>query len=207
MIGSGVDVRPGRGRPRDGRLDAAIAEATLELLAERGYNGLSLAAVAERAGTSTPAIYRRWSSKADLVVQAVFRTDGDDTIADTGDLATDVRTMVRWSLDKLGSPQGRAALAGLLGEPAASEGGRLEPLSLLWRRHAEHLADAAARGEVRGDVDPHLFVALLVGPSLIAAAVMGASSDDEEWVDRLSAAVLDGIRPRADRSRDEGDRT
>ena len=170
--------------------------ATLELLEERGYNGLSLAAVAERAGTTTPTIYRRWRSKADLVVQVVFRTQGDDTIADTGDLATDVRTMVRWSLDKLGSPAGRAALAGLLGEPPASQGGRLEPLSMLWRRHAEHLAAAAARGEVRDDVDPNLFVAALTGPALFAAAVLGVASTDEEWVDRLTQTVLEGVRPR-----------
>ncbi len=144
---------------------SAIVAATLDLLAERGYSGLSLAAVAERAGTTTPAIYRRWPSKADLVLHAVFRTEGDDVIADTGDLEADVRTMVRWSLEKLGSPQGRAALAGLLGEPPGSAGGRLDQLAGLWGRHRAHLSDATSRGQVRPDVDPNLFVALLAGPA------------------------------------------
>src|SRR5262245_65381251 len=63
---------PGRaGRPRDARLDAAIEAAAFELIAEAGYNGLSIKAVAERAGTTTPAVYRRWSSKAELVLSAV----------------------------------------------------------------------------------------------------------------------------------------
>ena len=81
------------GRPREHRLDDAIVAATVDLLGERGYNGLSLAGVAERAGTTTPAIYRRWSSKADLVLSTVFRTQGDDVVADTGDLDADIRSM------------------------------------------------------------------------------------------------------------------
>ena len=65
--------RPGgrgsaRGRPRDPGVDEAIILATLELLDERGYVGLSLAEVALRAGVSRTALYRRWDSKAQLVV-------------------------------------------------------------------------------------------------------------------------------------------
>lgn len=193
---SGSVETPTRGRPRDRRLDTAIAAATRQLLAERGYSGLTLAEVAERSGTTTPTIYRRFSSKADLVVHVVFRIDGDETIADTGDLESDVRMMIRWSLEKLGSPEGRAAFIGLLGEPSAVDGGRLRPLSLLWRRQAEHLAAAAARGEIRGDVDPNLFVAMLVGPVLLASSVLGVTAPDEEWVERLTHSVLDGLRPR-----------
>ena len=120
------------GRPREHRLDDAIVAATVDLLGERGYNGLSLAGVAERAGTTTPAIYRRWSSKADLVLSTVFRTQGDDVVADTGDLDADIRSMVRWSLEKFGSPAGRAALVGLLGEPSRPGAGPSPELSLVW---------------------------------------------------------------------------
>lgn len=79
-------VEPALGRPRDARLDAALQAATLELLAERGYDALSIKAVAERAGTTTAAVYRRWSSKAELVLHAVFRIEGPDVVADTGDI-------------------------------------------------------------------------------------------------------------------------
>ncbi len=62
---------PGR-PPRDPRIDAAILRATAELLVEIGYPNLTLAAVAERAGTTKTALYRRWSSKAELVHEAAF---------------------------------------------------------------------------------------------------------------------------------------
>ena len=100
------------GRPRDARLDEAILKATVELLEEHGYFDVSLAAIAQRAVTTTPAIYRRWSSKADLVVQAVFRIEGDDVVADTGDLA---QTSPPWC----GGPSGSSA--DLPGEPRWSD--------------------------------------------------------------------------------------
>ena len=185
-----------RGRPRDLRLDDAIVAATLDLLAERGYNGLSLAAVAERAGTTTPAIYRRWPSKADLVLHVVFRTEGDDVIADTGDLEADVRTMVRWSLEKLGSPQGRAALAGLLGEPAGSAGWPPRPVGRAVGAPREHLAGRRRPWQVRPTSTRTCSSRCSPGRRCWPAPCW-ASADDEEWVDRLTRAILDGIRPRS----------
>ena len=194
---SATETTPAPGRPRDGRLDDAIVAATIELLDERGYGGLTLAAVAERAGTTTPSIYRRWSSKSDLVMAAVFRTGGDDVVAATGDLETDVRTMVRWSLEKFGSPAGRAAIVGLLAEPAGADRNRSDELSDVWRRTAERLALATESGEVRPDVDAHLLMSLLSGPALMATAVFGAGADDEDWVERIAKVILDGVRPSA----------
>ena len=63
---------PAAGRPRDPRIDAAILRATTDLLVEIGYSNLTMAAVAERAGTTKTALYRRWSSKAELVHEAAF---------------------------------------------------------------------------------------------------------------------------------------
>ncbi len=67
-----LDKAPGAGRQRDPRIDSAILSATAELLVQIGYSNLSLAAVAERAGTTKSALYRRWSSKAELVHEAAF---------------------------------------------------------------------------------------------------------------------------------------
>ena len=69
-----VDKAPGAGRPRDPRIDAAILRATADLLVEIGYSNVTMAAVAERAGTTKTALYRRWSSKAELVHEAAFPT-------------------------------------------------------------------------------------------------------------------------------------
>lgn len=61
------------GRPRDASIDDAVLDATLHRLARDGFAGLSLASVAAEAGTSRPAIYRRWPDKESLVVDAIAR--------------------------------------------------------------------------------------------------------------------------------------
>lgn len=61
------------GRPRDTSIDDAVLDATLHRLARDGFAALSLAAVAAEAGTSRPAIYRRWPDKESLVVDAMAR--------------------------------------------------------------------------------------------------------------------------------------
>lgn len=183
-----------RGRPRSAQLDAAIVDATLALLAVRGYNGLTLSGVADQAGTTTAAIYRRWSSKADLVLEAVFRTQGDDVVADTGDLDADIRTMVRWSLEKFASPEGRAALGGLLGEPVGAAEGRASQVAVAWGRTGDRLARAVERGEIRPEVDTGALVLQLAGPAMLAAALHGPAAVSDEWVERIASVILDGVR-------------
>src|SRR4029079_13260076 len=74
-------------RPRDPRIDAAILRATADLLVEIGYSSLTMAAVAERAGTTKTALYRRWSSKAELVHEAAFPTAPTAIETPPGDIA------------------------------------------------------------------------------------------------------------------------
>jgi AcrR family transcriptional regulator len=72
-----VEVRNGKrstaGRPRDASIDDAVLDATLRRLARDGFGALSIASVASDAGTSRPAIYRRWPDKESLVVDAIAR--------------------------------------------------------------------------------------------------------------------------------------
>jgi AcrR family transcriptional regulator len=191
---AGLAPDPRVGRPRDARLDVAIVDATLSLLEERGYSGMSLAAVAERAGTTTAAIYRRWGSKSELVAHAVFRTDGDDVVADTGDLAADLRTMVRWAVDKLDRPAALAAIAGLLGEPRADRRERASEAATASRLVTERLERAKATGDLRADVDTTVLAALVDGP-VLHAAFSGSTRIDDVWIAELVRVVLDGARP------------
>lgn len=89
---------PGR-PPRDPRIDAAILRATAELLVEIGYPNLTLAAVAERAGTTKTALYRRWSSKAELVHEAAFPVAPTALTTPAGDIAADIRAMLEATRD------------------------------------------------------------------------------------------------------------
>lgn len=66
-----VEKTRATGRPRDTRIDDALLGTTLEILDEAGYAGVSFEEVARRAGTSRPAIYRRWKGRAPLVLAAV----------------------------------------------------------------------------------------------------------------------------------------
>jgi AcrR family transcriptional regulator len=68
-----ADPPPQVGRPRDASIDEAVLEETLRQLACHGFTALSLASVAAGAGTTRPAIYRRWPDKESLVVDAIAR--------------------------------------------------------------------------------------------------------------------------------------
>lgn len=81
--------RSGAGRPRDVSIDDAVLGTALRQLARGGFSGLSLSAVAAEAGTSRPAIYRRWPDKESLVIDAIARlaqvappATGDDPFED-----------------------------------------------------------------------------------------------------------------------------
>src|SRR4051812_19909952 len=110
------DEQPRVGRPRDPRVDAAVRTATLELLVEEGYQATSIQAIARRAGVSAPSIYRRWSSKAELIEEAVFPTPFIQPTVETGDVQRDLATYCRAILSYLGEPAIRAAIPGLLSE-------------------------------------------------------------------------------------------
>jgi AcrR family transcriptional regulator len=184
------------GRPRDPRIDGAVLRATVELLGETGYSGLLVSAIAERAGTSKPAIYRRWPGKAHLVHEAVFPIGAATDIPDTGSLLEDLREMVRRTMAVLTTPAARAALPGLVGEMAADpslHSALLERFAdILTGGLAERLERAAARGEVRADVTAADLAEAVAGLTLVALLTRGAELD-KAWVDRTTMLLLKGI--------------
>ncbi|NCY17616.1 MAG: TetR/AcrR family transcriptional regulator [Actinobacteria bacterium] len=181
------------GRPRDPRLDAAIIDATVSLLESRGYNGLSLAAVAERAGTTTAAIYRRFGSKSELVARAVFRTDGE--------------RMIRWSVEKLSRPAALAAIAGLLGSPKPSRVERAADAAGASMLVIERFERAKERGELRADVDTRVLAAMIDGPVLHAVLGGMASPIDDAWIAGLVRLVLEGAAPHTPVTRTSASRS
>src|ERR1044072_6649673 len=106
---SAVDKTPGAGRPREPRIDAAILRAAADLLVEIGYSNLTMAAVAERAGTTKTALYRRWSSKAELVPEAAFPAAHTANESRPRDFPADVPAMIAATRNVFTSPVVRAA--------------------------------------------------------------------------------------------------
>jgi AcrR family transcriptional regulator len=84
---------PHGGRSLDSSRDVALRESALALLGEVGYDRLTMDAVAARAGAGKTTIYRRWQSKAELVVDAVNSLKGDHEVPDTGSLRQDLHAM------------------------------------------------------------------------------------------------------------------
>lgn len=82
-----------RGRQLDVSRDAALRCAALELLAEIGYDRLSIDAVAARAKASKMTIYRRWSGKAELVADAISSLGKPVEVPDTGSLRGDLEAV------------------------------------------------------------------------------------------------------------------
>jgi AcrR family transcriptional regulator len=93
-----AEARTGRHAPRpriEGDREAEILEATLELLANSGYDRLTMDAVSTAAKASKATLYRRWDSKAELVVDALSRAKGAPQVqdVDTGSLRGDLLTL------------------------------------------------------------------------------------------------------------------
>jgi AcrR family transcriptional regulator len=170
--------------------------ATVELLGETGYADLSVDAIAKKAGTSKPAIYRRWSSKAHLVHEAVFPLGEATELPDTGSLPRDVRAMVQRSAAFLTTPAARAALPGLVGEMSADPTlhvALLERFSdILSRGLGERLEAAVARGEARPDATATDLVEAVAGITFFALLTHGTALDDA-WVDRTATLITRGI--------------
>jgi len=83
-----------RGRRRDASRDDALRQATIELLVEHGYDRLTIDAIAARARAGKATVYRRWASKADLVVDAVTRGYPGVDLPDTGSVRGDLEALV-----------------------------------------------------------------------------------------------------------------
>ena len=179
MSSASFITEPRVGHPGDIRIDEAVVRATLDQIEEHGFDEITFAAIAQRAGTTSPAIYRRWSSKSNPVLHAVFRTEGPDVVAVMGDLEQELRTMVRWTIEKCGRPVGRAALAELLSELFDERAELLPQVGIVWRGIGERLARAVESGELRNDVDTNALISVTAGAGMLATLLRGESAVDE----------------------------
>ena len=191
-----VDKAPSAGRPRDPRIDAAILRATADLLVQIGYSNLSMAAVAERAGTTKTALYRRWSSKAELVHEAAFPAAPTALETPEGSIAADIHAMIAAARDVFTSPVVRAALPGLIADMAADADLNARVMSRftgLFSAVRALLGDAVERGEVLSGVDPDRLVEVIGGATMLRLLLWPDRDLDDKWVDQTAAIVVHGV--------------
>jgi AcrR family transcriptional regulator len=189
---------PAAGRPRSEEAHRAILDATLELLVEVGFSGLTVEGVAQRAGVGKATIYRRWPSKLPLVVEAFRQLPALEEV-DTGDLVDDLTAMLRSYLQLFNSTPLATVLPSLAGERAHNpELSKLFDPVMRERRQPliRVLERAVARGELPEDLDLELAADLIVGP--IAVRVFNGSRASPRSVGPIVELALRGIqRPRA----------
>ncbi|MGW0806706.1 TetR/AcrR family transcriptional regulator [Nonomuraea sp. NPDC002799] len=143
-------------RRRGEALSTAIYEATLDELAEVGYAGLTMERVAERARAGKASLYRRWPTRIELVMEAVYHAlPTPESSPDTGNLRDDLVAMLGRTAQALSGPAGEA-MRGLLGEALRGE----SPLSTM-RRNSQGAArkmmeEIVRRAVERGEVDPEV---------------------------------------------------
>ncbi|MEE6176195.1 TetR/AcrR family transcriptional regulator [Mycobacterium sp. 050134] len=191
-----LDKAPGAGRPRDPRIDSAILSATAELLVEIGYSNLSLAAVAERAGTTKSALYRRWSSKAELVHEAAFPATPSALEAPAGDIAADLRMMIEATRAVFTTPVVRAALPGLVADMTADPALNARVRSRftdLFTAVRFRLREAVDRGEAHPDVNPDRLIELIGGATMLHMLLRPDEPLDDAWVEQTTAIVVHGV--------------
>jgi len=183
------------GRPRDPEIGAAVLAATRAVLGEVGYVRLTLDAVARRAGTSKPAIYRRWPGRQRLVLAALAERLGAARAPDTGctlcDLDECLKLFVgafrRMAPDVLGplladcadDDELRAAFMGALFDP---------PRAAV----KETLDRAHARGDLRPDVDREL-VLDMIGSLVHYRALFAHAATSDAEIERAVEVLLQGI--------------
>jgi AcrR family transcriptional regulator len=161
-------LRPTRGRPRSEAADRAILSAASEVLADRGLSAMSIEEVAVRAGVGKATIYRRWSSKSALALDA-FLAESQEwlTAPDTGSLRGDLQQSLQTWVRAVTRTRLGSILAGLLAET------RHDPeLAASWHhrvvqptrtQYAVIIDRAVRRGEVPADTDRDVVIDLLFG--------------------------------------------
>jgi AcrR family transcriptional regulator len=185
------------GRPRDHRIDEAVLAATRELLVEQGYVGLSVEAVARRAGTTKPTIYLRWPSKAHLVHDAVYPERPGPLVPDTGTFRGDLAGFVADNLASVSRPEVQAAGPGLQADVERHPELRDTVIAGLQdavrREFATAVDRARTRGEVDADTDADIVFDAVVGA--IAFHVSAHGRPRADFAAALVALVLRGLTP------------
>jgi AcrR family transcriptional regulator len=183
-------------RPRRVR---EIFNATLELLADKGYDGLTIEGVADRSGVNKTTIYRWWPSKAALLGAALIEAPLlDFDIPDTGSLRGDLEALVQVVLSLLTTPPAAQIAIAALGAATHSPELAAHARGFFADRLARErpiFQRALARGELPPDADPMLLMDLL-GGAVWLRVVLRQTPVDDDFVARAVNTVLDGARIR-----------
>jgi len=192
------------GRKRDHTRDPEILAAAIDVLAETGFDGMTIDMVAARAKAGKATLYRRWPSKADLVLDAVACMKAGTVpavVPDTGTLRGDLIALIKPHSIEEGAKklQVMAGLVSMLSQsPELAEAANaaiVEPRVALNRLLLQRAID---RGEISPDCDVDAIAMLMPAIAAFRTVVQRKPMDREFLVSLIDGVVLPaaGIRPR-----------
>src|SRR5262245_40549816 len=191
-----IAASPRRGRPRSAEVDEAVLAATVELAGEFGVSRLSMDDVAVRAKVSKATIYRRWSSKEALVLDALRAAMVPIEDVDTGTLGGDLEHYLSELVNRFHSGKMRDVLPHLIGVACHDANLRCSlddymqtrrvPLKLILERGVE-------RGELSAGTDLEVLLDVILGP-FAYRKLLAHTPINEEFVEKLLSFVLPNLR-------------
>jgi AcrR family transcriptional regulator len=182
--------RPGG---RTARTRAAVIQATLALLSERGPAEIGMADIADRAGVAATSLYRRWGSLDRLLLDAAMeRLRVSKPLPDTGSIEGDLRTWALAIASGLKNPGRSLAFKVIVAAAARMESGREETQKALNPRVSE-IREMLERARLRGEAVPALtaVVDYLLAP-LYTRALFGMKIEND-LAERLVRRLMDDV--------------
>ncbi|MFH8452061.1 TetR/AcrR family transcriptional regulator [Streptomyces fungicidicus] len=196
------------GRPRSAAADAAILAATREALVELGWSKLTLGDVAVRAGVAKTTLYRRWSGKNELVVDAVAELFDELVLPDRGSLAADIEGVVLQFAAILARPEARSGLMAVVSESTRDEALRERIRDSIVDRQKRLVLAGRARAQARGELPPESdageaartvdLIFDMVAGAVVHRTLVSAEPADEEWVHGFTRVLLSGLSAAPD---------
>lgn len=164
---------------RRARTNEKLVPAVLNQLAEYGYTGFTIDRLSAQSGVAKTTIYRRWTSKAELIFDLMFHQPTQEVPVNGNTLAEDIHILATHAVNLLASPTGRTVFPGLLADTAADPAlaGRLDKefIAPVRRTIEQMFARAIERGEVTIIPDVQVFHATLLGIPYAALYLMDDS--------------------------------
>jgi AcrR family transcriptional regulator len=189
------------GRPLDARRDSDLRQAALELVAEIGYDRMTIDAVATRAKAGKATVYRRWASKAELVIDAFVREAlGTDDLPDTGSLRGDLLALSRRLWEAPGPSNRARVMAGLVSALLSHPELRQAMDSVSGPPHTlvlEIFGRAASRGEIPVASDLALIGSILPSVCMFHLVTTGEPPTAALLENVIDHVVLPAIRAGA----------
>ncbi|WP_173053671.1 TetR/AcrR family transcriptional regulator [Phytohabitans houttuyneae] len=200
-MSSAVESAPrSPGRPRSTRADEAIIEAVLDLLAEGStIESLSIEAIAAKAGVGKATIYRRWSGKQALLVDALRTLKGQPPAPKGESVREDLVLLLR-GVGRNPDPRASKIMPCLVPEVHRSPEQYAVYQELIQPRREmtrEVLRRGVQTGELRADLDIELAMAMLTGPVLMQKILRWSPDiDEKDLPERVVDTLLAGLTPR-----------